>query len=143
MNGRQTGPHAEKSTSQFKSNNGQADKMAAFRRRLTWELSPSSLSMEKGVQSNTPPQQKRRSSKKKKKRRSTVLDSLDQFRGVEVEQPRKKRQSSKKKRRSTVLDSLDDFRKNSTGKEFVNEDSLLLKHPSVLILICISFPFRL
>ena len=67
MNGRQTGPHAEKSKSQFKVNNGQADKMAAFRRRLTWELSPISLSMEKGVQSNKPPQQKRRSPNKQKK----------------------------------------------------------------------------
>ena len=56
-----------------------------------------------------------------------MLESLDQFRGVEVEQPRKKRQLSKKKRRSTVLDSLDDFiEKNSTGKDFVNEDPLLL-----------------
>ena len=82
------------------------------------ELSPSSLSMEKGgVQSNKPRHQQQRSSKKKKKRRSTVLDTLDQFRGVEVEKPSKKRQSSKKKRRSTVLESLDDFRKISAGND--------------------------
>jgi hypothetical protein len=130
LNGRQTDAHAEKSTSQLKSvsgqgkkNNGQADKMAAFRRRSfmlekSVELSPRSLSMEKGgVQSNKPRQQQQRSSKKKKKRRSTVLDTLDQFRGVEVEKPSKKRQSSKKKRRSTVLESLDDFRKISAGKD--------------------------